>query len=101
MTQRGVEPDGVQRPFDVVGIVALFEQRERDPSRPPPRFGEGCLGELLLGPLGVRALQVTRETPQVPRVHRRDVAAHGHRVGHRILAREVELREAPKRAHDR
>src|ERR1700737_2244553 len=33
VAQRGVEPNGVQRPFDVVGVVTLFEQREGHPPR--------------------------------------------------------------------
>jgi hypothetical protein len=64
------------------------------------RFGHRRLRELLLGPLGVRALEVARESAQVACVHRRDVAPHRDGVGHRVLTGEVELGEAPQRAHD-
>ena len=90
----------MERPFDVVEVVALFEQRERDATGPPPRLGHRRLRELLLGPLRMRALQVAREATEVAGVHRRDVAPYRHRVGHRVLAREVELREASQGAHD-
>ena len=99
--RRGMEADGVQRPLDVVGIVALFEQGERDTTSAPTRLRERRFGELLLRPLGVRALQVAGETTEVPRVHRWHVAPHRHGVGHRVFAREVELREASQRADDR
>ena len=101
VTQRGVEPDRVQRPLDVVGVVALLEQRERDAPGAAARLGHRWFGQLLLGPFGVRALQLAREATEVPGVHRRDVAPHRDGVGHRVLAREVELGEAAQRAHDR
>src|SRR5262249_50010551 len=40
LTERGVEADRVQRALDVVGVVALFEQGERDPAGTPTRLGE-------------------------------------------------------------
>ena len=61
----------------------------------------GWLGELGLGPFGVRGLHVGREATQVPGVHRWHVAAHRDGVGVRVGAGEVELLEAPQRAHDR
>src|SRR3954466_10010677 len=101
VAQRGMEADGVQRPLDVVGMVALLEQGERDPTSASTRLRERCFGELLLRPLGVRALQVAWQTTEVPRVHRWHVAPYRDRVGHRVFAREVELRQASQRADDR
>ena len=57
VAERGVEADRVQRPLDVVGVVALLEQRERDAAGTPARLGQRRLGQLRLGPLGVRGLQ--------------------------------------------
>ena len=101
VAQRGVEADRVQRALDVVGVVTLLEQRERDPPGPATRLGERRLGELRLRPLRVRDLQLAREATEMTGVDRRDVATHRDGVGHRVLAGEVELREPPQRAHDR
>src|SRR6516165_2889650 len=64
VAQRGMEADGMQRAFDVIGIVALFQQRERDTARAPAGLRQRSLGQLLLGPLGVRALQVARQATE-------------------------------------
>ena len=64
--------------------------------------GDRRLGELRLGPLRVREPAASRgQPPEVTRVHRRHVAPHRDRVGHRVFAREVELLEPAQRAHDR
>ena len=91
----------MQHAFDVVGVVALLEQRERDASRPATRRRDGRFRELRLGPLRVRGLHVVGEPAQVARVDRRHVAPHRDHVGVRVFAREVELLEPPERAHDR
>jgi site-specific DNA recombinase len=101
VAQRRVEPDCVQRAFDVVGVVTLLQQREGHAPRAPPRLREGRFGELGFGPFRVRQLQVAREPTQVPGVHRWDVAAHGHGVGERVLAGEVELGETVEGAQER
>jgi hypothetical protein len=95
-----METHGVEHTLDVVGIVALLEQRERDTTCVAPGGRERWLGELRLGPLGVRDLDVGREPAQVTSVHRRDVPPHRD-VADAVVAREVELGEAGKRAHDR
>ena len=45
VAQRRVEADRVKGALDVIGIVALLEQRERDASRTATRFRERRLGQ--------------------------------------------------------
>ncbi len=100
VTDRGVEPHRVQHALDMVGIVALLEQREGGAPGVAARGGERRFGELCLGPFRVRDLEVAREAPEVATVHRWDVATDGD-VAVAVVTREVELREPLERAHDR
>ena len=76
VAQRGVEADRVQHPLDVVGVVALLEQRERDAPGAAAGLGERRVVAAGLGPLRVRGLHVGGEAAEVTRADRRDDAPH-------------------------
>src|SRR5256885_1521208 len=68
VAERGVEADGVERALDVVGVVALLEKGERDPTGATAGLGVRRLRELLRRPLGVRPLQLAWQPAEVTRV---------------------------------
>ena len=89
-----------QHALDVVGVIALLEEGERDLPGAPPRSCERRLGELRLRPFGVRDLEVRRQAAHVAAVDRRQVAADGDRAPP-VVAREVELRQPRECPDDR
>ena len=76
----------------MVWVVALLQERERDPAGTATCDVEGGNVELGLHPVAVLGLEEGREPSDVASVDRREVASHRHR-GLAGGAGEVELDE--------
>ena len=87
--------------LDLVGVVALFHERQCKPAGAASRGYERAFVELRLGPLGVQRLEVDWETSHVAAVDRWKVASHRDHGRVRVATRKVELLESFECPHDR
>ncbi len=90
----------MQDPLDTVALVALLEERQRDPPSPPPSIGVGCFVESGGGPFRVHRLEWLGEAPQMTVVHRCEIPSDGD-GGLAVGAGQIEGLEPGQGPYDR